>query len=137
MANPLLETLGGHKYCRLSKWHFGFRLEPVQGTLLLGVQPQRYFGSRAPTLAPAPWNYLAYVELTKFFGEGSVPVACDLQIFSCVLLCSVTGEQCRVTRRRFEVTALLFPLLMFTQAFWAALDVDRGSLAEWHCWASL
>lgn len=42
-----------------------------------------------------------------------------------------------VTRRSFEVTALLSPLLMFIQAFWAVLDMDRGSVAEWHCWASL
>lgn len=42
-----------------------------------------------------------------------------------------------VTRRSFEVTALLSPLLMCTQAFWAALDMDRGSVAEWHHWASL
>lgn len=26
---------------------------------------------------------------------------------------------------------------MFTQAFWAALNMDRGSIAEWHHWASL
>lgn len=37
----------------------------------------------------------------------------------------------------FEVTALLSPLLMFTQAFWAALNVNRGSIAEWYLWASL
>lgn len=47
------------------------------------------------------------------------------------LLCFGDGYS-RVARRPFEVMALLSPLPVFTQAFWAALDMDRGSIAEWH-----
>lgn len=49
--------------------------------------------ARALPLASAPWRYLAWVELARFLGEGSVSVACNSKNFSCVLLCSVAGEE--------------------------------------------
>lgn len=88
MANPWLETLGGHECCRLSRWHFGFRLEPVQGTLPHGVQPQRYFGSRAPTLTPASSSYLAQVELAKCYLMRGVSQWLVIYRFSLVYCCA-------------------------------------------------
>ena len=35
-----------------------------------------------------------------------------------------------VTVRSFEVTTWLSPSVVFTQAFWAVLDMNRGSAAE-------
>lgn len=51
-------------------------------------------------------------------------------------LCFSDGYS-HVTVKLFEVTTWHSPSLMFTQAFWAALDTNRGSAAEWRHWASL
>ena len=62
VASPLLEALlGGQECCRLSRWHFGFGLEPVERTpLLLGAQAQGCalchggLGPQASPLTPVP-----------------------------------------------------------------------------------
>lgn len=51
-------------------------------------------------------------------------------------LCFSGGYSC-VTTRLFEVTTWCSPLLVFTQTFWAVLDMNSGSVAEWRHWASL
>lgn len=148
MASPLLETLrGGHEGCGLSRWHFGFRLEPGQKTpLLLGVQAQGCALPRWPwppsssahpctTEVPSWPDFLIRgVSLWLVIYKISLAYCCAVlwgssSATSRTRLCFGDGYS-HVAVRSFEVTTWRSPSLVFMQAFWAAPDTNRGSAAE-------